>query len=105
MKNHFLAQKYRDQYFLFDYYNLCLIQTDKELYNCAVDYLSGGQSISSIEEIRNTSFSPYAEDLIYLLEQNILISNSVLNCDIMFFKKPEMLKNKHFRLFLFLVCF
>lgn len=25
--------------------------------------------------------------------------------DIMFFKKPEMLKNKHFRLFLFLVCF
>lgn len=82
MKNHFLAQKYRDQYFLFDYYNLCLIQTDKELYNCAVDYLSGGQSISSIEEIRNTSFSPYAEDLIYLLEQNILISNSALNCDI-----------------------
>ena len=27
------------------------------------------------------------------------------NYDIMFFKKPEMLKNKHFRLFLFLVCF
>ena len=25
--------------------------------------------------------------------------------DVMFFKKPEMLKNKHFRLFLFLVCF
>lgn len=30
---------------------------------------------------------------------------SVIYYDIMFFKKPEMLKNKHFRLFLFLVCF
>ncbi len=34
------------------------------------------------------------------------LSQAVLGIyDIMFFKKPEMLKNKHFRLFLFLVCF
>lgn len=32
-------------------------------------------------------------------------SKELLKDDIMFFKKPEMLKNKHFRLFLFLVCF
>lgn len=51
------------------------------------------------------------EDFVFDVKK-ITRENSVLisfledeGYDIMFFKKPEMLKNKHFRLFLFLVCF
>lgn len=82
-KNHFLAERYANGYFLFDYYNLLFIQIDEGLYNCAVNYLSNGQSISSIEEISNTSFAPYYKEVESLLDENILISNTVLECDIL----------------------
>lgn len=48
------------------------------------------------------SFSLPENDLRSFLKEIAFIAQ---NHDIMFFKKPEMLKNKHFRLFLFLVCF
>lgn len=82
MRNHFLAEKYSGHYFLFDYFNLLIIQVDEGLYYCAVKYLSSGQTISNLEEIVNTSFAPYSEDIIPLLNENILISNTVLDCDI-----------------------
>lgn len=41
----------------------------------------------------------------FILENNYGYQIQMHDYDIMFFKKPEMLKNKHFRLFLFLVCF
>lgn len=82
MRNHFLAEKYSGHYFLFDYFNLLIIQVDEGLYYCAVKYLSSGQTISNLEEIVNTSFAPCSEDIIPLLNENILISNTVLDCDI-----------------------
>lgn len=82
MINHFMAEKYSNQYFLFDYYNLLFVLVDEKLYHCAVDYLSSGQTISRIEDIYNTSFAPYSENIIQLLNENILISNTILNCDI-----------------------
>lgn len=71
MRNHFLAEKYPGHYFLFDYFNLLIIQVDEGLYYCAVKYLSSGQTISKLEEIDNTSFALYSEDIIPLLNENI----------------------------------
>ncbi|GFH97167.1 hypothetical protein IMSAGC003_03736 [Lachnospiraceae bacterium] len=45
------------------------------------------------------AFCATAEQFATCMDDNLFVY------DIMFFKKPEMLKNRHFRLFLFLVCF
>lgn len=55
------------------------------------------------EEMKNVFGSFYILPSIY--HSDLDRGFSVIDYDIMFFKKPEMLKNKHFRLFLFLVCF
>jgi uncharacterized protein len=82
LKNHFIAEKHLQKFFLFDYYNLLHIQVDEQIYNCAVDYLSKGQTISAVSDIVSTCFAPYAEEIAQLLEENILISNAVLDCEI-----------------------
>lgn len=82
MKNHFIAEKHLHNFFLFDYYNLLYIKVDEKIYNCAFDYLSKRQTISTISDIVDTCFAPFTEEITRLLEKNILISNTVLDCEI-----------------------
>jgi len=82
LKNHFIANKFLNKFFLFDYYNLLYIQVNEELYNCAVDYLASGQNISEISDIISTPFAPYIEEISQLLASNLLISDTTLDCEI-----------------------
>lgn len=53
------------------------------------DSKEGGKELSIYKKVDEVDFENWTEE----------------NYGFMFFKKPEMLKNRHFRLFLFLVCF
>ena len=63
-----------------------------------------GGTTYKVKVVFNESGTETMEDKILRIIRNE-VHTSCEKYDIMFFKKPEMLKNRHFRLFLFLVCF